>query len=768
MIPEDTFNKPEINICREDLQILFEKIDNLVWEIDANYIISFANQSFYETIGFVKNELIKVKIVDFVQNDDFKLLKTACMNLENKRFANIELNLKHKTGFYLKLSTVIFRRDHNQNKYFTFLSKNSYEKAIDNKKNIASYKNQIEEQLFFHQTLLDNLPTPVFYKNTEGVYTGCNTAFEEMLGMKREDIIGKSVFDINQKKHQSRYHQMDKDLFEKHGTQTYESQVKRGNGQYQDVIFNKSTFTDRDGNIRGLIGIITNITERKKRERKLEDYKTIIENSKDIFTIVDRKYRYTLVNKAFHEYNKTTDEQVIGNHVIDVFGEDFYYELKPKIDACFEGQTISFEYLRKYKELGERYLQIEYLPIFQNNERVDRIVSIIRDVTEQRKLLNALKLAKEKAEESDRMKSTFINNMSHEIRTPLNAIIGFAELLKKTGFSAEKKLHFADVIHKSGNDLLTIVNDVLTISKIQASHIEVFNEDIDLNKFIEEQHAYYESIAHAELNKVSLRLNNKLKAENIKFYSDKFIIETVFRHLLSNSFKFTKSGFIKIGCKMQAQNLLFFVEDTGIGIRKEFRELVFESFRQADETLARKYGGTGLGLAISKGYLEAIGGKIWFESQCMAGTTFYFTIPFVNVSNQSQKHVQSDDNYQWGGKKILIIEDQTINIEYFVEILEPTNAELIIAKNGSEAINYFTKYSDNIDIVLLDINLPDISGFELIKKFISIEPDIKIIAQTAYCNDEDKQNCYDLGCIDYISKPIRETLLLQKIDTYLC
>jgi signal transduction histidine kinase/CheY-like chemotaxis protein len=382
---------------------------------------------------------------------------------------------------------------------------------------------------------------------------------------------------------------------------------------------------------------------------------------------------------------------------------------------------------------------------------------------------NLLK-AKDKAEENDRLKTAFLHNISHEIRTPMNAIIGFSELLVENYNNKPKLEKYSEIIIQRCEDLLVIINGILDIAKIESGQFPVNIEECNLDKLFEELtmffNEYQKRIEKQEINFKLQAICNQ--SENV-IITDKVKLKQIFINLINNAFKFTDKGKIEGGCKLDKNNkLLFYVSDTGIGIPAEKQKQIFERFYQIPITrIDRLNEGNGLGLSIVKGFIELLGGEIWLESEVGVGTTIYFLIqyktsqiiqhePLINVAPVV---------YHFQNKTILIVEDDLYNADYIKEILSATGINILHTRYGNEAIQIAE--SQNPDLILMDILLPDISGYEATQKIKQHNPNIKIIVQTAYAAQEDKQDAIDAGCVDYISKPLKRNILLSMLSKYL-
>ena len=380
--------------------------------------------------------------------------------------------------------------------------------------------------------------------------------------------------------------------------------------------------------------------------------------------------------------------------------------------------------------------------------------------------------AKNKAEKSDKLKSAFLANMSHEIRTPMNAIIGFSGLLKENHITEDKKDEYIDVIVNKGNLLLNIINDIIDISKVEADELEINKSACDVNKVTDEIFLTFQQTKETmQKSHIDLRMVKPNTEEDLTIFTDPLRLKQILTNLVDNALKFTHEGYVEISYYITGtedkRKLKFCVKDTGIGIPEDKLDIVYNRFRQVDDSSTREFGGTGLGLTISKKLVELMGGNIGIESKEGEGSTFYFSIPY-EIANyiqepetkSSQKH---QTKYSWADKTILIAEDDYSSFILLKNHLELTNVKIIHAPNGKKSVDICAS-NPEVDLVLMDIQLPDMNGYESTRLIKENRPDLPIIAQTAYALAGERNKCIEAGCSDYISKPIDSKLLLEKIN----
>ena len=386
-----------------------------------------------------------------------------------------------------------------------------------------------------------------------------------------------------------------------------------------------------------------------------------------------------------------------------------------------------------------------------------------------KQLENELVRSKEKAEESDRLKSAFLANMSHEIRTPMNGILGMTQLLANSDITPDQKREYLELINKNSETLLNLIDDIIDVSKIEAGQMKIIRKSFRLNPLFDQLHALFSS-SPVFLNKKGLELVIKKELPDTNsIYTDPDRLRQVFINLIGNSLKFTDKGYVEFGYRLKDKWLEFYVKDSGIGISHEKQKFIFDRFTQADDSLTRKFGGSGLGLAISKGLIELLGGHIWVESELNVGSVFTFTIPFIptyDTDEQASQTFASPADFDWSDRNFLIVEDDKVSYKFLEGIFRKTKAKIYHADNGLKAIE-LCKAHPQLDIVLMDIQLPEMSGLDATRIIKAMRRDLPIIAQTANAMSEDKEKCIEVGCVDYVSKPINVNVLFSKIDKYL-
>ncbi|MCG6189435.1 hybrid sensor histidine kinase/response regulator [Maribellus maritimus] len=386
----------------------------------------------------------------------------------------------------------------------------------------------------------------------------------------------------------------------------------------------------------------------------------------------------------------------------------------------------------------------------------------IQNITQRKNDEIKLVKAMEKAEESDRLKSAFLANMSHELRTPLNAILGYSSFLKDKNKTDDDIERYADVIRKSGEHLMALINDIIDISLIEAGKVKVAQNHFELNSLLIALYNFFHSYLISK-KKFNLLLKLDIPESDFLIVSDETRLRQILTNLLSNAIKFCEKGIIEFGYRIETKNIIFFVKDTGIGIPVDKKEIVFGRFVKVAESREKLYEGTGLGLSIAKACTEMLNGKIWFDSVENIGTTFYFTIEYKAGTQSKEQLISSNITpYEFNNELVLIAEDDEYNYSFLEESLKEYNLRLIRAVTGQEAINKVMEH-DDISLILMDIKMPVLSGIDATIEVKKQKPEIPIIAQTAFAYESDKREILNAGCIECLTKPIDKKLLLELI-----
>jgi hypothetical protein len=478
------------------------------------------------------------------------------------------------------------------------------------------------------------------------------------------------------------------------------------------------------------------------------------------------------------EKSKRASELIIANKELVFQNAE---KVKRAAELIIANKELIFQNKEKEKRAAELIIANKEL-LFQNEEKAKRAAELIIaneelvfQNEEKEKRAAELVHAKEKAEDSDLLKSSFLANMSHEIRTPMNGILGFADLLREPTLTGEKQQEYIGIIKKSGTRMLNIINDIVSISKIESGLTELNIQQSNINNQIEFVHTFFKP----QMEKKGIRfiINSTLSEEEGIIKSDSEKIYGILTNLVKNALTHTENGTIELGYVLKTEReiseLEFYVKDTGTGIPRERQSAIFERFIQADISDKMAFEGAGLGLSISKAYVEMLEGEIWVESEDGKGSTFYFTIPYrteklekspIKTISFSEK-VKNIANPKALIPKILIAEDDNISSMLISAMVEEYSTMIFQAKTGIEAVD-ICKNNPDIDLILMDIQMPKMNGYEATRKIRQFDKDVIIIAQTASALSGNKEKIMEEGCNDYISKPINKDDLLDLLQEH--
>lgn len=426
--------------------------------------------------------------------------------------------------------------------------------------------------------------------------------------------------------------------------------------------------------------------------------------------------------------------------------------------------------------IGRRFYRVLLKKITDISEKFKGTIVMLEDMTSYKMTTHKLENSKAQAEEADRLKTAFLANMSHEIRTPMNAIVGFTELMINGSYDETERREYLELIRRSSNDLLNIIEDIIDIAKIESKQLKIkYKPCSPFNMLSDLKIVFDGTLRRLGIHdQVKLILNVDPQDRNIIINSDGERLKQVMSNLLNNAAKFTSEGYIEFGFRrLTPSHLHFFVRDSGPGIPDEMKDRIFERFFQVEDHMERNYGGAGLGLAICKNIVELLGGRIWLESNEGVGSDFYFQLPLRSLPKKEMQDATPVERLEEAGESvdfsehhILIAEDDDVNYIYVSEILGPTGAKVTRARNGVEAIRY-AESLDKLNVILMDIKMPEIDGLEATRYISGVRPEIPVIALTAYAMDGDKKKCLEAGCAGYLTKPVTRELLLKTLMDYL-
>ncbi|MBI9038332.1 MAG: PAS domain S-box protein [Bacteroidales bacterium] len=524
---------------------------------------------------------------------------------------------------------------------------------------------------------------------------------------------------------------------------------------------------------------IVDITEKKKAEENLlnekeklklseKEFKLLAESMPQIVWITRADGLNIYFNQQWVDYTGLTLEESYG----EGWNKPFHPNDQQNAwlawqNAVRNNDTYSIESRLRRKDGIYRWWLIRGVPVLNKKGEIIKWFGTCTDIHEMKQTELELIAAKERAEESDKLKSAFLANMSHEIRTPMNGILGFTDLLKDTKLSGDQQQMFISIIEKSGARMLNIINDIISISKIESGLIKININKSNINEQIEYIYTFFKP--EVEAKGMELLFKNSLSSDKAIINTDREKLFAILTNLVKNAIKYSEKGSIELGYDKKGEFLEFYVKDTGIGIDKDRQKAIFERFIQADIADKHAYQGAGLGLSISKAFVEMLGGKLWVESEKGKGSIFYFTIPYnielKETVGDTIDTAKSVIDVQVKNLKVLIVDDDEISDLLISIMLKKHSREILHATNGAEAIDYCRNNPD-IDLILMDIKMPIMEGYETTRHIRQFDKNIIIVAQTAYALKGDREKAIEAGCNEHISKPIIKNELMSIINKY--
>ena len=763
-----------------EVQDLYENAPTGYHSVNPEGKFVMVNQTELNWLGYTREEMLGHTAIDFITEatrgvfrENFPLL------IERGWVKDVEFDFVRKDGSALPVSlsaTAIYDEDGNFIMTRSTIFDNTERKQAEN---------ELKRNINFTGALLNAVPTPVFYKDKEGRYLGCNHSFVELMGKTADEIQGKLPHEVWHTSQADLYRQKDLDLMEANERQFYESVVTDKNGVVRPVIFVKDLFYDEGGNVAGLVGAFIDISERKQAELAIREsestYRALFENSNDgIFLMSSTGEELRANQRALDMVGYTLEEYLTLGHVNQnpfALETEQRKDADDKLAALLRGETVPlYERIFTAKDGHKVPVEVNLSPVRDANGTIIMVQSVVRDIAERKAAEAALRNINKELQRALLVKDEFLANMSHELRTPLNGILGFSEILLTGEFGSlnEKQYKYISTIESSGKHLLGLINDLLDLAKIEADKLDITLENVVISELCQASLMFVKQIA---LNK-----NIQLSFEQDMTYpyvvGDQRRLKQILVNLLSNAVKFTPEHG-KVTLRVTADSakdcLGFAVEDTGIGVSQADLLRLFKPFTQVDSSLARQHEGTGLGLALVQKLAELHGGGVSVQSEVGRGSTFTVCIPGRSMigSEERIKHqltpehsIVTRQGVATGGK-ILLAEDMESNIVILGDYLEHQGYELIYARNGEEALE---KAKETLpDLILMDIQMPVMDGLAATRR-LRTDPrfaTVPIIALTALAMIGDRERCLEAGATEYVSKPTNLKKLKEMIASLL-
>ncbi len=732
--------------------------------IDRN--ITLVNDMFCEMLGYSRKEILGKNARFMYESDEEyeRVGRVKYKKIEEGGTGGLNTKLVRKDGSKMDVymsSSPIDINDWSRGIIFNILDISNIREAESeiavSKKKYSSLIDHINDAIFIHPWAKDE------FKN----FVEVNNNACETYGYSREELLNLNAADITVPEDLEIHCKIEtrKKLYDT-GSMVFETNHIRKDGTIFPVEISSNIVDLKNEKI--ILAVVRDISDRKDAENALVEserkHRQIFENSPEAMILVDKLGFILDCNSAFCKISGRQQDEFIGKHFAKINMLVFkkipqYLKLFNEVIVKKQNKIADFEWIAKNGDT--RTAIIHMGPIFEKS-KVTGVQGLIKDTTRQKEFENNLIFAKEKAEENDRLKSAFLETMSHELRTPLNAVIGFSNLINDEK-NIDNIIEMNKYISDNGKKLLTIIESILDLSILTTNTGSARSEEVNLNTLFGELEITLKGMLELEKkDQINTYYQPDRKRSEMVVTTDRLRLKQLLTNLMTNAVRFTDKGTVRYGYNIIENNVEFFVSDTGIGIPEDKTDMIFERFQQIDNSLTRTRGGLGLGLAICKEITKLLGGELRVESTVHKGSTFYFSIPakpYIKLHRSA-----FDINLQ--GKCFLVVEDVESNYLYIEKLLTDSGAEVIWAQTGKEAISIASRI-DSIDMVLMDIRMPDINGYEITREIKKIKPSVPIIAQTAYAMRSDQQDAFDAGCSAHISKPIKIEDLRNIISRFL-
>ncbi len=629
-----------------------------------------------------------------------------------------------------------------------FIKRVKYIELLKNAKEHAEESKMVYEALF-----KENVSAMILVDDRNAKIEDANQSACDFYGYTKQEMLTLFINDLSTDSPSVITSEINKTI----KTENYNAEHKLANNEIRDVeVFSGKMM------LRGksyIYSIINDISIRKKNELEIQRLYTAIDQSLSPIALTDLNGIITYANPGYCYTSGYSNKELIGQsasiHKSEETPKQVYEDLWQTIT---KGEIWKGEMTNKKKNGGRYVEQVIISPVFDKNHKLLQFIKASRDITKELEIKKELIETKENAEESDRLKSAFLANMSHEIRTPMNGILGFTNLLQDSDFTGEEKDEFINIIKQRGDRLLNTVNDLIDISMIESGQINIEKAELNVSTQIESLYSFFKP--EAEEKGLQLEFNTKSENKDLVIETDETKFASILTNLIKNAIKFSIEEIVQIEYEcLEGRNkghAKFSVKDQGIGIAHDKLNRIFNRFEQEDITATKGYDGSGIGLSITKAYVEALGGQIWVESEKSKGSNFQFTLP-LNSKIQTKSIIDfesyNEEQPVKNGIKILIAEDEEEISKYLSIILKGISSEIILAKNGAKALEIFITQGD-IDLILMDISMPVMDGYEATRRIQEIDSNIPIIAQTAFALSNDEDKMLASGFDNYISKPI--------------
>lgn len=735
-----------------------ETNQTVIWEINTEGIYTYVSPMAEKIWGYKPEELVG---------------KVSYFNLHpeegRKEFKERSMKFVTETGSFNDLVNPIQKRDGS----IIWVTTNGVP-IFDEYGNLTGYRGSdqditerllAENELRKFKTISDQANYGTAITNLDGTIIYVNEHFAQMHGWDSKLLIGENLAVLHNEQQLPGVNELLQELRTKGSFSAKEVDHIRKDGIEFPTLTNASVVYDEHQQPLFMATTAIDITEIKAARLELLKLTQAVVQSPVSVIITDTDGIIEYVNPRFTEISGYSSEEIIGQHT-RVFNsghqsDDLYKELW---NTILSGKMWQGELLNKKKNGDLYWEKVTISPIKDNQGQIIRFVAIKEDISEQKRLMEDLIIAKDKAEESNRLKTAFMNNISHEVRTPLNGILGFGSFMLEEGLTPDEKLENYRILKLSSDRLQQTIDDIVVISEVKAGTLSINRNEVMVALVL--SNLLDKTKLACSTKNILIDLIIQPHDEDLTLYTDEELFTKIMRHLLDNAAKFTSEGYISFGYDVAEDEVRFFVKDTGIGIHASNLERIFEPYTQEDSSSTRPYEGSGLGLAVAKGMVELLGGSIRVESVKGKGSSFFFTLPLATkeratVHTSEKKPVRPPVQ----NPVILIAEDDEANYLFSHSVLKKAGYRTLYARNGADAVEMCRKYPE-ISLILMDIKMPVMSGSEARKKIVEFMPDIPIVACTAFAQTGDKHRFISEGFDDYLAKPNTHADLLNLVKKF--
>lgn len=759
-------------------RLLAENAADCIFWIGPDECFKYVSPACEQMSGYTPEEFIADPglMTNIIHPDDRAAYRQHLEDNVNTDQGELEFRILHRDGSMRWIDHHCKPTHSEQGEY---LGRNGVNRDISARKQTELALRKSKDLL---QSILENIPVRVFWKDLDSRFLGCNTPFAKDAGRSGADeMTGKSDFEMGWKDRAELYRADDKAVMESNAPKLdFEELLTMPDGSTIWLHTSKVPLHDENNHVIGMLGIYLDITVRKQAEEQLRKLAQAVEQSPESIIITNLDGDIEYVNEAFTRNSGYLREEIIGqNPRALTSGKTTPETFAALWDTITQGRTWKGEFINNRKD-GSEYVDFAIItPIRQQDGNISHYVAVQEDITEKKRIgkeleqhrhhleelvarrTAELEAARTSADAANQAKSAFLANMSHEIRTPMNAIIGLTFLLSHSTLNPEQ-VERLDKIDSAAQHLLSIINDILDLSKIEAGRLELEHIDFALGAVLD----HIRSLIADQARSKGLSIETDGDSVPLWLRGDPTRLRQAMLNYAGNAVKFTERGMIRLSAKLLEENdedllVRFAVQDTGIGIAADLLPTLFESFAQADISTTRKYGGTGLGLAITRRLAAIMGGEAGVESALGLGSTFWFTVRLqrghgVMPTEIRQKPADAELMLRrnHAGARLLLAEDNPINREVALELLHGVGLSVDTAENGRIALEKIR--NNTYDLVLMDVQMPDMDGLA-VTKAIRSQPDyapLPILAMTANAFDEDRHRCLAAGMDDFVAKPV--------------